>query len=208
MAQQNSNRLHHNNHKLIWIDLEMTGLEPLKDTILEIATVVTDDDLNIIAEGPNIIIHHSDEILAGMNAWCQVQHVKSGLVQAVKDSTISLEQAEEITLKFLKNHCDVNSTPICGNSVWQDKLFINQHMPKLGAFFHYRILDVSSIKLVINRWTKQYKLFKKTESHRALDDIKESIAELKFYKENYFKLPENKAAQDTGSIVKNNEDLN
>lgn len=182
--------LHHNNNRLIWIDLEMTGLDPLQDKILEIATLVTDDNLNIIAEGPNLVIHQSDEVLAGMNEWCQIQHAKSGLIKAVKASTISQEQAEELTLKFLQQHCQENSTALCGNSVWQDKIFINQHMPKLGKFFHYRILDVSSIKLVINRWTKEYKLFKKSDCHRAMDDIKESIGELKFYKENFFKLPE------------------
>lgn len=181
--------LDHNNNKLIWIDLEMTGLDPARDKILEIATLITDDELNIVAQGPNLIIHQSDEVLAGMNEWCQVQHKKSGLIEAVRNSIICEEQAAHETLQFLKDHCDENSTPLCGNSVWQDKLFLQQHMPELAVFFHYRILDVSSVKLVINRWTKQYKLFKKSDGHRALDDIKESIAELKFYKENFFKLP-------------------
>ncbi len=181
--------LDHNNNKLIWIDLEMTGLDPARDKILEIATLITDDELNIVAQGPNLIIHQSEEVLAGMNEWCQVQHKKSGLIEAVRNSIICEEQAAHETLQFLKDHCDENSTPLCGNSVWQDKLFLQQHMPELAAFFHYRILDVSSVKLVINRWTKQYKLFKKCDGHRALDDIKESIAELKFYKENFFKLP-------------------
>lgn len=181
--------LQHYNDRLIWIDLEMTGLDPLKDKIIEIATIVTDDNLNIIAEGPNLIIHQSDEVLAGMNEWCQVQHKKSGLIDAVRASIVCEEQAMHETLQFLKDHCDENSTPMCGNSVWQDKFFIEHHMPELARFFHYRILDVSTIKLVINRWTKQYKLYKKMESHRALDDIKESIGELKFYKDNFFKLP-------------------
>lgn len=180
--------LHHNNNRLIWIDLEMTGLDPVKDKILEIATIVTDDELNIIAEGPNLVIHQPNEVLAEMNEWCQVQHNKTGLVKAVQESEVSLEEAEQLTLEFLYEHCDENSTPLCGNSVWQDKLFLQQHMPDLAKFFHYRIVDVSSIKLVINRWTKKYKLFKKAESHRALDDIKESIGELKCYKENFFKL--------------------
>lgn len=182
----------HNNNRLIWIDLEMTGLDPLQDKILEIATLVTDDQLNIIAEGPNLVIHQSNEVLEAMNEWCQVQHAKSGLIDAVKSSTISQEQAEQETLEFLKLYCDENSTPLCGNSVWQDKIFINHHMPKLGKFFHYRILDVSSIKLVINRWTKQYKIFKKSDCHRAMDDIKESINELKFYKDTFFKICEAK----------------
>ena len=181
--------LQHNNDRLIWIDLEMTGLEPSKDKILEIATIVTDDNLNIIAEGPNLIIHQSDEVLEGMTEWCQVQHKKSGLIEAVRASKICEEQAMHETIQFLQDHCDENSTPMCGNSVWQDKFFIEHHMPELARFFHYRILDVSTIKLVINRWTKQYRLFKKMESHRALDDIKESIGELKFYKEHFFKLP-------------------
>ncbi|MBP6869380.1 oligoribonuclease [Candidatus Babeliales bacterium] len=184
--------LHHNNNRLIWIDLEMTGLNPIEDKILEIATLVTDDNLNIIAEGPNFVIHQSDEVLENMNEWCKVQHAKSGLIEAVKNSTISQDQAELETLQFLQQHCDENSTPLCGNSVWQDKIFINQHMPKLGKFFHYRIVDVSSIKLVINRWTKKYKMFKKSDCHRAMDDIKESIGELKFYKETFFKLSEEK----------------
>ncbi|WP_252120561.1 oligoribonuclease [Candidatus Chromulinivorax destructor] len=180
--------LQHNNNRLIWIDLEMTGLDPVKDKILEIATIVTDDELNIIAEGPNLVIYQPNEVLAEMNEWCQIQHNKTGLVKAVQESEVSLEEAEQLTLEFLYEHCDENSTPMCGNSVWQDKLFIQQHMPDLAKFFHYRILDVSSIKLVINRWTKKYKLFKKLETHRALDDIKESIGELKCYKENFFKL--------------------
>jgi oligoribonuclease len=167
----------------------MTGLDPIKDKILEIATIVTDDELNIIAEGPHLIIHQSDEVLAAMNDWCKIQHAKSGLIDAVKASIVCEEQAADETLQFLKDHCDENSTPLCGNSVWQDKVFLQQHMPQLAAFFHYRIVDVSSIKLVINRWTKQYKLFKKNDTHRALDDIKESIAELKFYRDHFFKLP-------------------
>lgn len=189
-------QLQHHNNRLIWIDLEMTGLDPLQDKILEIATLVTDDELNIIAEGPHFVIHQSDEVLDAMNDWCKVQHAKSGLIDAVKNSTTTQEQAEQETLEFLQAHCNENSTPLCGNSVWQDKIFINQHMPKLGSFLHYRILDVSSIKLVINRWTKQYKLFKKSDGHRALDDIKESIAELKFYKDNFFTLPEQATASD------------
>lgn len=180
--------LHHNNNRLIWIDLEMTGLDPAKDKILEIATIITDDELNIIAEGPNLVIHQPNEVLAEMNEWCQIQHNKTGLVQAVQASEISQEEAEQLTLEFLHEYCDENSTAMCGNSVWQDKLFLQQHMPDLAKFFHYRILDVSSIKLVINRWTKKYKLFKKVECHRASDDIKESISELKFYKEKFFKL--------------------
>lgn len=197
--------LQHNNNRLIWIDLEMTGLDPLKDKILEIATIVTDDELNIIAEGPNLIIHQSDEVLESMNEWCQVQHKLSGLVDAVRTSTMSQAEAEDRTLRFVEKYCDPNSTPLCGNSVWQDKLFLQFHMPRLANFFHYRILDVSTIKLVVNRWTKLYKLFKKEESHRALDDIKESIGELKFYKENFFKLQDaahNKPATGTlGQIL-------
>lgn len=181
--------LDHNNNRLIWIDLEMTGLDPVKDKILEIATVITDDELNIVAKGPNLVIHQSDEVLANMNEWCKVQHKKSGLIEAVQSSIVCEEQAMHETLQFLKDHCDENSTPLCGNSIWQDKLFLQQHMPELANFFHYRIVDVSSIKLVINRWTKQYRLFKKGDGHRAFDDIVESIGELKFYKENFFKLP-------------------
>ena len=167
----------------------MTGLDPVKDKILEIATIVTDDELNIIAVGPHLIIHQSDEILENMNEWCKIQHAKSGLIDAVKASIVCEEQAADETLQFLQDHCDENSTPLCGNSVWQDKVFLQHHMPKLASFFHYRILDVSSIKLVINRWTKEYRLYKKSDGHRALDDIKESIGELKFYRDHFFKLP-------------------
>ena len=117
--------LDHNNNRLIWIDLEMTGLNPSVDKILEIATIVTDDELNIIAQGPNLVIHQSDEVLANMNDWCKNQHKKSGLIQAVKDSIICEEQAAHETLQFLKDHCDENSTPLCGNSVWQDILFFS-----------------------------------------------------------------------------------
>jgi len=168
----------------------MTGLDPVTDKILEIATIVTDDQLNIIAEGPHLIIHQSDEVLESMNEWCQVQHKMSGLVDSVRASKMSQSEAEDRTLRFLEKYCDKNSTPLCGNSVWQDKLFLQKHMPRLGNFFHYRILDVSTIKLVVNRWTKKYKLFKKIESHRALDDIKESIDELKFYRKTFFNIPD------------------
>jgi len=183
-------RMKHDNNRLIWIDLEMTGLNPATDKILEIATVITDDNLNIIAQGPHLIIHQSNEVIASMNDWCQIQHNKTGLVKAVQESEVSQEEAEMLTLAFLQEHCDENSTPLCGNSVWQDKIFLTHHMPDLAKFFHYRIIDVSSIKLVINRWTKLYKIFPKNDTHRALDDIKESIAELKFYKENFFMLPD------------------
>jgi oligoribonuclease len=173
---------------LVWIDLEMTGLDPDRDTILEIATVVTNNDLEIIAEGPNIVIHHSDEVLTLMDEWNTTQHTSSGLVKAVQQSTINLEEAEQETLAFLQNYTKKRMSPLCGNSVWQDRLFIQHHMPHLDAFLHYRIIDVSSIKEVVRRWYSgnPYEKFIKPENHRAHEDILYSIAELKHYRTHFF----------------------
>ena len=177
-------------NKLIWIDLEMSGLDPERDKILEIATIITDNDLNVIAQGPHLIINQPDSVLENMDEWCTSHHEKSGLTAAVKASKVSQDQAEKETLEFLQQHCKRNTAPLCGNSVWMDKIFLQKHMPTVGKFFHYRIVDVSSIKLVINKWTGKYNLFSKGENHRALDDIKESIAELKYYREKFFNLPD------------------
>ncbi|QPK65209.1 oligoribonuclease [Methylomonas sp. LL1] len=173
---------------LIWIDLEMTGLDPDKDLIIEIATVVTDKNLNILAEGPVLAVHQSDAVLAAMDDWNQKHHGESGLIQRVKDSSINEAGAETLTLEFLRQWLPANASPICGNSICQDRRFLYRHMPNLEAFFHYRNLDVSTVKELASRWAPQIKDgFSKKASHKALDDILESIGELKYYREHFFK---------------------
>lgn len=168
-------------HYLTWIDLEMTGLDPQTDCILEIATLVTDHDLNVIALGPEIAIHQPEEILKNMNDWCQQHHRASGLIDRVRKSNITVTQAEQITLAFLKPYIQNGPpSPMCGNSVHQDRRFLYQYMPELAHFFHYRHLDVSALKVVNQYWNITPK-FEKKNTHRAMDDIHESIAELKYY---------------------------
>jgi oligoribonuclease len=173
---------------LVWIDLEMTGLDPHKDVMLEIASIVTDSDLNIIAYGPDIVIHQSDEILQNMNPWCIKYHGLSGLTKAVQESTTTLQEAQQATLDFIKQYCPYNTARLCGNSVWQDRLFLSKYMPDIIAYINYRLIDVSSIKEIIRRWYPDNPAtdFLKAESHRALNDIKESIAELNHYRKNFF----------------------
>ncbi len=172
---------------LIWIDLEMTGLDTVNDTIIEIATLLTDNDLNEVAEGPVLAIHVSEETLAGMDEWNTKQHTKSGLVQRVRESRVTLEEAERATLEFLKGYLPERASPMCGNSICQDRRFLARQMPRLEAFFHYRNLDVSTLKELARRWAPEVaKRFKKDTQHRALDDIRESIAELKHYREHLF----------------------
>ena len=175
---------------LIWIDLEMTGLELDECRIIEIATIVTDSDLNIIAEGPELVIHQPDEVLDAMDEWNTKHHGESGLTKAVRESTISLEEAEAQTLNFVRTYCQENSAPLCGNTIWQDRRFLDRYMPKLEAFFHYRIIDVSSFKEVVRRWyPTEIRPPSKGQSHRALDDIQESIEELRYYREVVFAPP-------------------
>lgn len=173
---------------LVWIDLEMTGLNIEQDTILEIASVVTNKNLEIIAYGPTYAIHHDDSVLEAMDEWNTKQHTSSGLVEAVKNSSISLEQAQEHTLEFLMEFAQANLSPLCGNSVWQDRAFLRAHMPKIDSFLNYRIIDTSSIKEVIKRWYPNNckAFFFKPDNHRAQEDILLSIAELKHYREYFF----------------------
>lgn len=174
---------------LIWIDLEMTGLEPETDRIIEIATIVTDKQLNILAEGPGIVVHASDDALDAMDEWCTNQHGKSGLTQRVKDSKISDTEAAKETIKFLEQYVDAGASPMCGNSICQDRRFMAKWMPELEEFFHYRNLDVSTLKELANRWApEEVKGFEKKGSHLAMDDIKDSIAELVFYRERILKI--------------------
>jgi oligoribonuclease len=171
---------------LVWIDLEMTGLTPEKDLILEIAAIVTDGALNHVADGPSLIIHY--DVLPPMNEWVQKQHTKSGLLQAVHDSTISLKAAELQVLDFLKVYCEKGVSPLCGNSVGQDRAFMRLYMPSITDFLHYRTIDVTSFKEVITRWypNNPKTEFVKQDKHRALDDILESIEQLRYYRRHFF----------------------
>jgi oligoribonuclease len=176
-------------NNLIWIDLEMTGLNPQQDVIIEIATLVTDKDLNILAEGPIMAVHQSDALLNGMDEWCTTQHGKSGLTQRVKDSRIDAATAESETVKFLEQYVPKGKSPMCGNSICQDRRFLANYMPVLEAFFMYRNLDVSTLKELARRWAPDVaKGFNKESSHLAMDDIKDSIAELKYYREHVLKI--------------------
>ncbi|MBW1721781.1 MAG: oligoribonuclease [Deltaproteobacteria bacterium] len=171
---------------LIWIDLEMSGLDPEKQVILEIASLVTDGDLHILARGPNIAIHYPEASLGGMDPWSKTQHEESGLLDRVRASSFTCEQAEEETLKFLSSHCKTGESPLCGNSVWQDRRFLIRHMPKLESFLHYRNIDVSSIKELVSRWYPTLPPYKKNKAHLAMSDILESIKELAYYREKVF----------------------
>lgn len=178
-----------NDNNLIWIDLEMTGLDPSNDVIIEIATIVTDSELNILAEGPVQAISQSQERMNGMDEWNTNQHGKSGLTERVLNSDISEASAEAATIEFLSQWVGKGKSPMAGNSICQDRRFLANHMPKLEAYFHYRNLDVSSIKELAKRWSPDIaKGVKKTGAHLALDDIKDSINELKYYREHFFKL--------------------
>ena len=173
---------------LIWIDLEMTGLDPDQHLIIEIATVVTDKELTVLGEGPVLAIHQSDEALAAMDDWNTRQHANSGLTQRVRASETSAAEAERLTLEFLRQHVDQGASPICGNSICQDRRFLIRHMPGLAAYFHYRNLDVSTLKILAKLWLPEVgNRFEKKSVHLALADIHDSIRELRFYREHLFK---------------------
>ncbi len=178
-----------NEFNLVWLDMEMTGLDPDNDRIIEVAVVVTDADLNIIAEGPVFAIHQSDETLDKMDNWNKGTHGRSGLIDRVKASTVTEAQAELELIAFLKQYVPANKSPMCGNSICQDRRFMARGMPKLEAFFHYRNLDVSTLKELCRRWKPELASgFKKHQKHTALADIVESIEELRYYREHFIKL--------------------
>ena len=168
---------------LIWIDLEMTGLDTINDQIIEIATLVTDKQLNTLAEGPVLAIHQSDSVLGGMDEWNTRQHGQSGLTERVRESRVDEATAERATITFLEQWVPSGASPMCGNSICQDRRFLARCMPQLEAYFHYRNLDVSSLKILAQRWAPEIaESFRKRSAHRALDDIKESVAELRHYR--------------------------
>ena len=171
---------------LIWIDLEMTGLKPDSDLIIEIATIVTDKHLEVLAEGPVIAVHQSDAVLSGMDDWNRNQHGRSGLVARVQQSTIDAASAERQTLEFLAAWAEAGRSPMCGNSICQDRRFLARHMPALERFFHYRNLDVSTLKELAHLWMPELNAYSKQSAHLARADIHESINELRYYRERMF----------------------
>ncbi|XP_034610439.1 oligoribonuclease, mitochondrial [Trachemys scripta elegans] len=190
--------------RMVWVDLEMTGLDIEKDQIIEMACLITDPDLNILAEGPNLIINQPDELLDGMSEWCKEHHGKSGLTKAVKESTISLQQAEYEFLSFVRQQTPPGLCPLAGNSVHADKKFLDKYMPQFMRHVHYRIIDVSTVKELCRRWYPEEFEFapKKVASHRALDDIRESIKELQFYRNSIFK---RKTEEKKRKLIENGE---
>ena len=171
---------------LVWIDLEFSGLNPVNDVILEIATIVTDSNLSVIAEGPNLAIFQTDDILNNMDEWNTSHHGKSGLIEKCRNSHHTHESAEKKTLEFVQQYCDKKTSPLCGNSIHQDRRYLYKYMPLLSKFLHYRNIDVSSLQELVHRWASDIKIPRKNNTHRALDDIKESIEELKHYKNSLF----------------------
>jgi oligoribonuclease len=172
---------------LVWIDCEMTGLEPEHDTLLEIATIITNYDLEVLARGPVLAIKTSAARLAKMDKWNQTTHGASGLLDRVRTEGVTVEEAEQQTLRFVRRHCYKRSAPLCGNSIGQDKRFLAKYMPELHEFLHYKVIDVSSVKLLVSNWYGgKYEAPEKKELHRALDDIQESIEELRWYREHVF----------------------
>ncbi|MGD9600982.1 MAG: oligoribonuclease [Gammaproteobacteria bacterium] len=181
--------MNHSADNLIWIDLEMTGLDPERDTIIEIATIVTDAHLREAVEGPVLAVHQPDVVLAMMDEWNTRQHGESGLTARVRESRTTLADAEDATLTFLAQYVPAKTSPMCGNSICQDRRFLYRYMPRLAEFFHYRNLDVSTLKELQRRWARDLPAFTKRSSHLALDDIRDSIAELKHYRDTFLRVP-------------------
>jgi len=177
---------HDSDQHLVWLDLEMSGLDPERDVILEIATIITDNALNIVAEGPNLVIHQPDHVLQAMDAWCREHHGRSGLTARVRASHITLREAERQTLDFVRRHVPKGASPLCGNSVHQDRRFLSRYMPELEGWLHYRNIDVSTIKELARRWYPGFQPPAKQNTHLALADIRESIAELAAYRRHLF----------------------
>lgn len=176
--------------RLVWLDMEMTGLDPEKERIIEVAVVVTEPDLTVVAEGPVLVIHQSDALLQAMDKWNQSTHSKSGLIDRVRVSTLNEDDAQAQLITFLKEHVPAGKSPLCGNSVSQDRRFMYKYMPSLEQFFHYRTVDVSTIKELARRWNPSLlKGFEKKSRHEALADIYESIDELRYYREHFIHLP-------------------
>ena len=187
---------------LVWMDLEMTGLDHTSDVIVEIATLVTDDELNIVAEGPDLVVFQPDDVLAGMDPFVVDMHTRSGLLDHIKASTISLEEAGAETLAFIREHCPVERTvPLCGNSIGTDRRFLAAYLPEIEEYLHYRSVDVSSIKELVRRWYPDVLSQRgwKQGSHRALDDIRESVSELQLYRSMVFASPDDVAARLTAA---------
>ncbi len=172
---------------LVWMDLEMTGLNPDIDTILEASVIITDNQFNIIVQYGPIIIHHTQEKLSKMNAWCRKHHKASGLTQEVVASTLTLKQVETQLFNFIKKHTGPQASPLCGNSIWQDRSFVRKYLPKVNEYLHYRVIDVSTIKELVRRKHGDKAIPKKKETHRSLDDIKESIEEMRYYTKKFLK---------------------
>ena len=178
-----------NDTHLVWVDMEMSGLDPDKDVVLEVALVVTDKDLNLVEEGPVLVVHQADAVLDAMDSWNKSTHGKSGLIDKVKASPLSEADVENQMIEFMKRHVGERKSPMCGNSICQDRRFMARHLPKLEAYFHYRNLDVSTLKVLAARWRPELKDgFKKANSHTALADIQESIEELKYYREHFIRM--------------------
>lgn len=174
---------------LVWMDLEMTGLDPSVDRIIEMATIITDGDLNVIAQGPVFAIRQSDELLAGMDDWNQSHHSASGLLDRMASEGVTELEAEALSLAFIEQHVEANTSPLCGNTIWQDRRFLSRYMQTLEGYLHYRMIDVSSVKELAMRWRPDVAAsFEKKNEHTALADIRESIGELRHYREHFFRL--------------------
>ena len=173
---------------LVWMDLEMSGLDPKTCSILEVATLITDKDLNVIAQSPALVVHQPQWVLNAMDDWNKEHHTQSGLINAVKASKVTSAEAERQTLEFVARYCKPQYSPLCGNTIYQDRRFLTEHMPKLESFFHYRLVDVSTIKELVKRWYgPEFQAPPKKKAHKALEDILETIEELRFYRKTVFK---------------------